>query len=114
MKIPRSIKPDYPLHKLSHGSKVSWNFYSGHKAVVVSIGVLGTVGVILIVKFRDFFDLNTSDRRLAESNFWAVPGLQNLGNNCFLNVILQVSLCTSLCSFDILIAYSVDYDLCDV
>ncbi|KAK4417350.1 Ubiquitin carboxyl-terminal hydrolase 27 [Sesamum alatum] len=88
MKIPESIKLSSLVHKPRHGSNINWVFNSGLK-FSVSAGVLGAVGVILVIKAKRFIDFTPSDQDGASSRFWAVPGLQNLGNNCFLNVVLQ-------------------------
>ncbi|KAL0378875.1 UNVERIFIED_CONTAM: Ubiquitin carboxyl-terminal hydrolase 27 [Sesamum radiatum] len=88
MKILESIKLSSPVQKPRHGSKINWVFNSGLK-FSVSAGVLGAVGVILVIKAKRFINFTPPDQDGASSRFWAVPGLQNLGNNCFLNVVLQ-------------------------
>ncbi|KAL0291392.1 UNVERIFIED_CONTAM: Ubiquitin carboxyl-terminal hydrolase 27 [Sesamum calycinum] len=88
MKIPESIKLSSLVQKPRYGSKINWVFNSGLK-FSVSAGVLGAVGVILVIKAKRFINFTPSDQDGASSRFWAVPGLQNLGNNCFLNVVLQ-------------------------
>ncbi|KAI3451051.1 hypothetical protein Pfo_007716 [Paulownia fortunei] len=65
-----------------------WVFYSGLKTSI-SVGVLGAVGVVLVIKVKRYLDFSSSDQYVASPRSWAVPGLQNLGNNCFLNVVLQ-------------------------
>lgn len=78
------------LHRLGFSA-------SGIKVSLVSL--LGAAGLILILKDgkgRSFKTLPcSSDRNTSEEKFLVVPGLQNLGNNCFLNVILQVLQCFS-------------------
>lgn len=67
---------------------------SGLKVSVASI--LGVAGIILVLrdaKARSFRALPWSSDKISFSEeFLVVPGLRNLGNNCFLNVILQVLL----------------------
>ncbi|XP_011100068.1 ubiquitin carboxyl-terminal hydrolase 27 [Sesamum indicum] len=88
MKIPESIKLSSLVQKPRHRSKINWVFSSGLK-FSVSAGVLGAVGVILVIKAKRFINFTPSDQDGVSSRFWAVPGLENLGNNCFLNVVLQ-------------------------
>jgi hypothetical protein len=57
-------------------------------------GLLGAVGLILAIRDGKVGDLSSlrwfSEGASRSEKLWLVPGLQNLGNNCFLNVILQV------------------------
>ncbi|KAL6518507.1 hypothetical protein OROGR_019009 [Orobanche gracilis] len=97
MKITESIKPSSLIRKPEYGSKINWVFSSVLK-ISVSVGVLGAVGiVILCIKGRRYIDLSASDEDVVVyPRAWVVPGLQNLGNNCFLNVVLQaLSSCSS-------------------
>lgn len=96
MKIQESLKFSSFIHKLKHGSniptQVHWVSSSGLKTSTI-VGVLSAIGIVLSTKdnkFRDFIcALLSSDKGVPSPRVWAVPGLQNHGNNCFLNVILQ-------------------------
>ncbi|XP_050380910.1 ubiquitin carboxyl-terminal hydrolase 27 [Argentina anserina] len=56
-------------------------------------GLLGIAGLVLALKDSKLVNLSSlnwfSKDQHVEPNSHLVPGLQNLGNNCFLNVILQ-------------------------
>lgn len=91
MKIPGSIKLGSFIHKPEQGSRIIWVFNSGLK-FSISVGVLGAVGIVLVIKVKRYLDFNISDQDVASPSFWVVPGLENLGNNCFLNVVLQVKI----------------------
>ncbi|XP_073059119.1 ubiquitin carboxyl-terminal hydrolase 27 isoform X1 [Primulina eburnea] len=96
MNIQESLKFSSFIHKFKHGSKfplqVHWVSSSGLKISTI-VGVLSAIGIILSTKdnkFRDFICvLLSSNKGVRSPRGWAVPGLQNHGNNCFLNVILQ-------------------------
>ncbi|KAL6583205.1 hypothetical protein OROMI_005283 [Orobanche minor] len=90
MKIPESIRPSSLIRKPEPGSKINWVFSPVLK-ISVSFGVLGAVGlVILCIKGKRYIDRSSSDEDVVVyPSSWVVPGLQNLGNNCFLNVVLQ-------------------------
>ncbi|PIN26837.1 Ubiquitinyl hydrolase 1 [Handroanthus impetiginosus] len=88
MKIPESVKLGSMINKSDRGFKISWISYYGLK-ISLSVGVLGAVGTILVIKGKRYLDLNSDHQGIASPRFWAVPGLHNLGNSCFLNVILQ-------------------------
>ncbi|XP_022851230.1 ubiquitin carboxyl-terminal hydrolase 27 isoform X3 [Olea europaea var. sylvestris] len=90
MKIQESIKISSLIPKLSKFlPERNWGSASGLK-ISAAVGVLGAASIILAVKdkflnFNNLLLLSDSD----SEKYWAVPGLQNFGNNCFLNVILQ-------------------------
>ncbi|CAA0839199.1 Ubiquitin carboxyl-terminal hydrolase 27 [Striga hermonthica] len=88
MKISDSTKFTSLFRKPEYGSNINWVFNPGLK-VSLSAGVLGAVGVVLLIKGRWYLDLSSSDQDNVYPRSWVVPGLQNLGNNCFLNVVLQ-------------------------
>ncbi|KAL2521389.1 Ubiquitin carboxyl-terminal hydrolase 27 [Forsythia ovata] len=75
MSIQESIKVSSFIPKLNYVSKFlpqgKWGSASGVK-ISVAVGVLGAAD-----------NVGNSEK------YWVIPGLQNFGNNCFLNVILQ-------------------------
>lgn len=71
---------------------------AGLRTAISFIGA-GTLGAILIFKCAPKLILGRSLNSVSKigatssspvEKMWTVPGLQNTGNNCFLNVILQV------------------------
>ncbi|GMP25496.1 hypothetical protein CsSME_00002335 [Camellia sinensis var. sinensis] len=106
MKIEGNLDIIALIHKFKYGfrtlSNVKWVSASGFHISVASL--LGVAGLVLAVrdgKIRNFNCLPwSSDRDTSLENKWMVPGLQNLGNNCFLNVILQaLASCSCFQSF---------------
>ncbi|XP_059624410.1 ubiquitin carboxyl-terminal hydrolase 27 [Cornus florida] len=99
MKFEGDLNSGSLVNKFKHGianlSHVKWVSASGFRISVA--GVLGVAGLVFAIKderVRNFNSLlwslgRESDSESDSEEFWVVPGLQNLGNNCFLNVILQ-------------------------
>lgn len=99
MRIEGGVSLDTILRILKHGfrtlSYVNWVSASGFQVAAL----LGVVGLILAVRDGKAGNLSSllSERTSRTEKFRLVPpGLQNLGNNCFLNVILQVWLLRTL------------------
>ncbi|XP_018806774.1 ubiquitin carboxyl-terminal hydrolase 27 isoform X2 [Juglans regia] len=91
MRIEGGVNLNTILRILRHGfrtlSYVNWVSASGFQVAAL----LGVVGLILAIRDGKAGDLSSlfSERTSRTEKLRLVPGLQNLGNNCFLNVILQ-------------------------
>lgn len=104
MKIHGDVNVQSLFHSFRHGFRslshnAHWVTSSGFQISIAS-SILSVAGLILA--FRDergrrgFNNLflswsSSSESESSPEKSWVVPGLQNLGNNCFLNVVLQVS-----------------------
>ncbi|KAK9991201.1 hypothetical protein SO802_026186 [Lithocarpus litseifolius] len=93
MRIEGGIGLKTILSNLRHGfrtlSHMNWVSASGFHLA----GLLGVVGLVLAIRDGKVGNLTSLpwflERSSGSEKNWLVPGLQNLGNNCFLNVILQ-------------------------
>lgn len=99
MKIKREISVFSLLKMFRSGfqllSNIDWVSAYGSKLSAVT--VLGVVGFLLAVRDGSMGNFNSlllhslSARNDSSKKIYFVPGLRNLGNNCFLNVVLQVN-----------------------
>lgn len=108
MRIEGGVNLNTILRILRHGFRTlsygNWVSASGFQVAAL----LGVVGLILAIRDGKAGDLSSlfSERTSRTEKLRLVPGLQNLGNNCFLNVILQVWLLQILGFFFAYILFS--------
>ncbi|WOG93678.1 hypothetical protein DCAR_0312964 [Daucus carota subsp. sativus] len=85
MKIKGQVDTRLVINNLRHGLH---NLpASGMRISLVAL--LGAAGAVLILKDAIARNFKIVPCSTSQDNLLVVPGLQNLGNNCFLNVILQ-------------------------
>lgn len=97
MKIRGDLYFDSLIHPFKHGieilSATHWITVSASGFRISVASIVGVAGLLLAfrdAKFRNFRNITSSfNGDDSRDKLWLVPGLQNLGNNCFLNVILQ-------------------------
>uniref|UniRef100_A0A0V0GUT9 Putative ovule protein n=1 Tax=Solanum chacoense TaxID=4108 RepID=A0A0V0GUT9_SOLCH len=78
------------VHKFKHGFNSHW--VTAHGVQVSVAATLLSIAGGLIFAIKDggkIRDIMVSDKSSSKKFYLTVPGLQNLGNNCFLNVVLQ-------------------------
>lgn len=87
MKIHGNIDSYSLVDKFKHGFKSHWVSAHGVQVSVAAtlLSIAGFIFAIKDVKLRN-------EKHSSKSYYWTIPGLQNLGNNCFLNVVLQVKI----------------------
>lgn len=91
MKIHGNIDSYSLVNKFKHGFKSHWVTAHGVQ-VSVAATLLSVAGFIFAIKDGKLRNFMVSEKHSSNSYYWTIPGLQNLGNNCFLNVVLQVKI----------------------
>ncbi|MCD7451980.1 hypothetical protein HAX54_014506 [Datura stramonium] len=98
MKIHGNIDSCSLVNKFKHGFNSHWVTVHGVQ-VSVAATLLSIGGLIFAIKDGKLRNIMVSEKR-SSKNQWVIPGLQNLGNNCFLNVVLQaLASCKSFSKF---------------
>ncbi|XP_009612777.1 ubiquitin carboxyl-terminal hydrolase 27 isoform X1 [Nicotiana tomentosiformis] len=99
MKIHGNIDSYSLVNKFKHGFKSHWVTAHGVQ-VSVAATLLSVAGFIFAIKDGKLRNFMVSEKHSSNSYYWTIPGLQNLGNNCFLNVVLQaLASCKSFSKF---------------
>ena len=89
--VPRRVSDTKAIVRI-----LTQTFRASHLSVASLLGVAGFLYALKSGRFRNLNLLFSGTRQGEEDeeddddDAILVPGLQNLGNNCFLNVILQV------------------------
>ncbi|PHU04765.1 Ubiquitin carboxyl-terminal hydrolase 27 [Capsicum chinense] len=92
------------VNKFKHAFNPHWVTANGVKVKVSVVATLLSIVVGFIFAIKDSSKLRNlimaSHKSSSSTNHLVIPGLQNLGNNCFLNVVLQaLASCKSFSKF---------------
>lgn len=89
------------VQKFKHGFKSHW--VTDHGVQVSVAATLLSIAGGLIFAIKDggkLRNIMVTSEKSSSKNHLTIPGLQNLGNNCFLNVVLQVKITSFLIFVD--------------
>lgn len=102
MKIVRNGDTFSLANKFKHGFKYHWVTVHGVQVSLAAAATLLSIATGIIVAMKDgkLRSIIVGTGKSSSKDYFTVPGLQNLGNNCFLNVVLQaLASCKSFSRF---------------